>query len=413
MALVNHQAADSNEKNPDYDAYKYLRNVTFVGDSTVTGQVDKDKLPSDLKYLEAEKLKTGHFTVHRLQVRDDKELQDRLNEIQLKAIKDAAAQPHAADAPPPAPAFHWDQQDEPFAGLSGTVRDDRPAAPGDRRPVLLPAAALPRPAGRRLPQQLHQKPRQALRAQPQPHHLRRRGRPAERQERAARSRRVPARPAEVPAARRRRAQGRAAGRPARHRQDAAGQGRGRRGRRAVFQHQRIGIHPDVRRRRRQPRPRHVQDGQGKRPLHPVHRRNRRRRPDARRRRRRRLRRTRADAQPDPQRDGRLHADRVGDRHGRHQPAGRAGLGPAASGPLRPAHHGRSADLAGPAGHPQGPHAQQAAGRRREPGGDGPRHDRHDGRRPAQPGQRGGPGGHARGQEPHRPPRLRAAPPTAC
>ncbi len=119
MALVNHQAADSNEKNPDYDAYKYLRNVTFVGDSTVTGQVDKDKLPSDLKYLEAEKLKTGHFTVHRLQVRDDKELQDRLNEIHLKAIKDAAAQPKAADGALPAPAFNWDQQDEPFAGLSG------------------------------------------------------------------------------------------------------------------------------------------------------------------------------------------------------------------------------------------------------------------------------------------------------
>ena len=45
------------------------------------------------------------------------------------------------------------------------------------------------------------------------------------------------------------------------------------------------------------------------PLHPVHRRNRRRRPPPRRRAGRRARRARADAQPDPQRDGRLQPDR--------------------------------------------------------------------------------------------------------
>ncbi len=112
-------------------------------------------------------------------------------------------------------------------------------------------------------------------------------------------------PEKFPAPRRPGAQGRAAGRPARHRQDAAGPGRGRRGGRAVLQHQRLGIHPDVRRRRRQPGARHVQDRQGKRPVPAVHRRDRRRRPHARSRRRRRLRRTRADAQPDPQRNGRL------------------------------------------------------------------------------------------------------------
>ncbi len=116
-------------------------------------------------------------------------------------------------------------------------------------------------------------------------------------------------PREVPAPRRRRAQGRAAGRSAGHRQDAPGPRRRRRGRRAVLQHQRLRVHSDVRRRRRQPRPRHVQDRQGQRPLHPLHRRDRRRRPHARRRRRRRLGRARADPQPDPQRDGRLHADR--------------------------------------------------------------------------------------------------------
>ena len=78
-------------------------------------------------------------------------------------------------------------------------------------------------------------------------------------------------------------------RAAGHGQDAAGPGRGRRGGRAVLQHQRLGVHPDVRRRRRQPGARHVQDGQGKRSLPAVHRRDRRRGPDARRRRRRRLR----------------------------------------------------------------------------------------------------------------------------
>ena len=54
--------------------------------------------------------------------------------------------------------------------------------------------------------------------------------------------------------------------------------------------------------------------------HPLHRRNRRRRSPPRRRHRRRSRRTRTNLEPDPQRDGRLHANRIGHRHGRHQPA---------------------------------------------------------------------------------------------
>ena len=66
----------------------------------------------------------------------------------------------------------------------------------------------------------------------------------------------------------------------------------------------------------------------------LHRRDRRRRPAARRGTGRRPRRARADAEPDPQRDGRLHADRFGDRAGRHEPARRARsrpcCGPAAS-----------------------------------------------------------------------------------
>ena len=62
---------------------------------------------------------------------------------------------------------------------------------------------------------------------------------------------------------------------------------------------------------------------------------------------------------------------IGHRHRRHQSARRARLRPAAAGPLRPPRHHRPADLAGPAGDPQGPHAQQAAGRRRQPGSRSP------------------------------------------
>jgi cell division protease FtsH len=66
----------------------------------------------------------------------------------------------------------------------------------------------------------------------------------------------------------------------------------------------------------------------------------RRRPDARRGLRRRLRRARADAQPDPFRDGRLPAERDGHRRRRDEPARRARLGAPAPRPLRPARHGR-------------------------------------------------------------------------
>ena len=49
------------------------------------------------------------------------------------------------------------------------------------------------------------------------------------------------------------------------------------------------------------------------------------------------------------------------------------------------------------GHPQGPHAQHPAGRRRRPRQHRPRDRRHERRRPGQPRQRGGPAGHPRGQ----------------
>jgi hypothetical protein len=120
-----------------------------------------------------------------------------------------------------------------------------------------------------------------------------------------------------------------------HRQDAAGQGHRRRGQGAVLQHLRLRLRRDVRRRRRQPRARHVRAGQEERALHHLHRRDRRRRPPAWRRPGRRQRRARADAQPDAGRDGRLRDQRGRHRDGGHQPARHPRPGAAAPGPLRP------------------------------------------------------------------------------
>ena len=75
-------------------------------------------------------------------------------------------------------------------------------------------------------------------------------------------------------------------------------GRRRRGRRAVPVGHRLGLHGDVRRRRRQPRARPVPDGPQAGPGHHLRRRDRLDRPQARRRPRRRPRRAGADAQPD-------------------------------------------------------------------------------------------------------------------
>ena len=285
----------------------------------------------------------------------------------MQAIKDAAAQPRAADAPPPAPTFHWDQQDDPYSGMMGTVVMFV-------LPLLLIGALffflLPRfrdPLGGgflsnyiKSPAKRYERSRNRITFDDVAGMQNAKSELQEVVEFLRDPQKFQRLGAVVPKG------VLLVGPPGTGKTLLAQAVAGEAGV-PFLQHQRLGIHPDVRRRRRQPRPRHVQDRQGKRPLHPLHRRDRRRRPDARGRRRRRLRRTRTDAQPDPQRDGRLHADRVGDRHGRDQPARRARLGAAAAGPLRPAHHHRPADLAGPAGDPQGPHAQQAAGRRRQPG----------------------------------------------
>ena len=156
-----------------------------------------------------------------------------------------------------------------------------------------------------------------------PRHLRGRRRHRRGQGRARGDRRLPEGPAEVPAPGRQDPQGLLAGRPAGHRQDAAGARHRRRGQRAVLHHLGLRLRRDVRRRRRQPRARHVRAGQEERALHRVHRRDRRRRPPSWRGPGRRQRRARADAEPAAGRDGRLRVQRRRHPDRRHQPSRRA------------------------------------------------------------------------------------------
>ena len=183
---------------------------------------------------------------------------------------------------------------------------------------------------------------------------------------------------------------RAALRPARHRQDAAGQGGGGRGRRAVLLDLRVGVRRGDRRHRRLARPRPLQDRQGGLAGDHLHRRARRDRALAlaERRLRRRQRRARADAQPDPHRDGRLRVQRRGDRARRHQPPGDPRQRAAAPRTLRPPRRRAAARQGRPAQDPRGPHALAAAGRRRRPRPHRRHHAGHGRRRPREPRQRG-------------------------
>ena len=218
---------------------------------------------------------------------------------------------------------------------------------------------------------------------------------------ARRGRRLPQEPGEVRRAGRQDPARRAALGPARHRQDAARARGRRRGRRAVLLGQRERVRRDDRGRRRLARARPLRAGQGRAAGHRLHRRARRDRPRARRRREpRRPRRARADAQPDPHRDGRLQPEQRRDRAGGDQPAGRARQGAAAARALRPPRVRAAARPAGPARDPAGAHALGAAlarGRSRLDRLDDARHGR---RRPREPRQRG--------RAPGRPPRATRA-----
>ena len=118
--------------------------------------------------------------------------------------------------------------------------------------------------------------------------------------------------------------------------------RGRRGRRALHVGQRLGLHGDVRGRRRQPGPRPVPDGPQAGAGHRLRRRDRLHRPQAWCRPRWRPRRARADPQPDALRDGRLRHLRGRGHDRRHQPARHPRPGPAAARPLRPPDRGAPA-----------------------------------------------------------------------
>ena len=79
---------------------------------------------------------------------------------------------------------------------------------------------------------------------------------------------------------------------------------------------------------------------------------------------RRQRRARADARSDPDRDGRVRVDRGGGRARRDQPAGDPRPGAAAPRPVRPPGAVQPPDRDGPREDPRGPHALDAARRRR-------------------------------------------------
>ena len=241
---------------------------------------------------------------------------------------------------------------------------------------------------------------------PAQHHLRGRGRLQRGEAGDLRGRRLLEDPGPVQGDRGQDPQGRAAGRPAGDRQDPPGPGRGRRGRGAVPLGQRLGLHGDVRGRRRQPGARPLPDRPQAGPGHHLRRRDRLHRPQARGRPGWRPRRARADAQPDAERDGRLRPGRGRGRHRRHQPSRHPRPGAAAPRPLRPPDRGPPARPRGAAAHPPGALQGQAHRPRRRPRAGGPGHPGHERRRPGQPGERGGPARRAPGQRHHRDGRLR-------
>ena len=237
--------------------------------------------------------------------------------------------------------------DRRTAARQGHAPDHRPVPDPDPDPGL-PLLAVHEGDGRRRRGRdrgllrVHRQGQEEGQGHARQDHLRRRRRRRRGGGRAQGDTRLPRRSEQVPGGRRGRAEGRAAGRASRHRQDAARQG-GRRGsRRDVLLDLGLGLRRVARRRRRGPRPRPVRQSAQDRAGDHLHRRVRRRGAQARRRHRPGQRRARADAEPDPRRDGRLLRRRRACRDGRHQPPGHPRPGAATPWPLRPAGRGRRA-----------------------------------------------------------------------
>ncbi len=327
--------------------------------SVMQGQTRGGATPQDLAYsdLLTHDRPGGHHP------RGDQRLDDRRHR-QVQPRLPCRGSERFRSGPDPGDAVAWRQvrlqqaRPEPLGAVS--------AADGPAAAAVRPDHPLHAPdAGRRARRDgLRQVEGAAAHREQEPRDLRGRRRRRRGQGRPDRDRRLPEGPGQVPAPGRQDPEGRADGRPARHRQDAARPRRGRRGRRAVLLHLRLRLRRDVRRRRRQPRARHVRAGQEEQPLHHLHRRDRRGRPSPRRRPRRRQRRARADPEPAAGRDGRLRSQRRDHRHRLHQPARRARPGAAAPRPLRPPGGGAQPRHRRPRADPARPHAQRAAGRRR-------------------------------------------------
>ena len=267
------------------------------------------------------------------------------------------------------------------------ARQLRPDAPL-RLPVLLHPAA----AGRR--RRRVQRPRtlegEALRGDDPADDFRRRRRDRGGGGAARRDRRLPQEPREVPAAGRRYPARRPAVRPAWDRQDAAGARDGRRGGRAVLLALGVRVRRDGGRRRRKPRARPLRAGEGGGARDHLHRRARRRRPRPRRLEPvRRPRRTRADAEPDPHRDGRVLGLGGRDRDRLHEPAGDPRPRSPAAGAVRPPRRRQPARPARPPRDPRRAHTRRAARRRRRPRRACVDDAGHGRRRPAERHQRGG------------------------
>ncbi len=201
--------------------------------------------------------------------------------------------------------------------------------------------------------QLRQEPEQDIRPGRDHRYLRRRGRRRGGEGRAEGDHRVPRDASEVPEHRGQDTQRHPPGGRAGHGQDPARQGRGRGGEGPVFQHERVGLRGDVRRRRRGEGQGPFRPGAGKGALHHLHRRTRRAGQGARPQPAGVPRREGADAQPASRRDGRLRHEEGRHHHGGDEQAGDPRPGAAAAGQVRQARPRRQAGHKRQGGDPSG------------------------------------------------------------